>query len=174
MTAGTNCAWQVLYKNVNVLEIVDMSTWSLQPHVTVMLETGSEDTQEPVSEEPVSEELSSEDSSSEETEPEEPKVIDQIIEVQELDTTPLTGLVNTQATLSGMVKKAYKESGVSAETQGKKANVQGRNVTLTAKGIGVNTNIVTEIKADELTGGSNTAIANLKQLANADATDVTM
>ena len=113
MTAGTNCAWQVLYKNVNVLEIVDMSTWSLQPHVTVMLETGSEDTQEPVSEEPVSEELSSEDSSSEETEPEEPKVIDQIIEVQELDTTPLTGLVNTQATLSGMVKKAYKESGVS-------------------------------------------------------------
>ena len=67
-----------------------------------------------------------------------------------------------------------KESGVSAETQGKKANVQGRNVTLTAKGIGVNTNIVTEIKADELTGGSNTAIANLKQLANADATDVTM
>lgn len=67
-----------------------------------------------------------------------------------------------------------KESGVSAETQGKKANVQGRNVTLTAKGIGVNTNIVTEIKADELTGGSQTAIANLKQLANADATDVTM
>ncbi len=67
-----------------------------------------------------------------------------------------------------------KESGVSAETQGKAANVQGRNVTLTAKGIGVSSNELTEIKADKLMGGSETAIENLKQLANADAADVTM
>ena len=67
-----------------------------------------------------------------------------------------------------------KESGVSAETQGKAANVQGRNVTLTAQGIGVSSNELTEIKADKLMGGSETAIENLKQLANADAADVTM
>ena len=67
-----------------------------------------------------------------------------------------------------------KESGVSSETQLKKANVQGGNVTLVARGIGVNTKQTTEIRASEIGGGSEAAIANLKKLANADAADVTL
>ena len=67
-----------------------------------------------------------------------------------------------------------KESGVTTETQGKMANVQGKNVTLDAKGIGMNNGETTIIRADDLAGGSETAIANLKKLANADAVDVTM
>ena len=67
-----------------------------------------------------------------------------------------------------------KESGVTTETQGKMANVQGKNVTLDAKGIGLNSGETTIIRTDDLAGGSETAIANLKKLANADAVDVTM
>ena len=67
-----------------------------------------------------------------------------------------------------------KESGVTTETQGKIANVQGKNVTLNAQGIGMNSNKTTTILASDLTGGSEKAIANLKKLANADAADVTM
>ena len=67
-----------------------------------------------------------------------------------------------------------KETGVSAETQKKAANVQGRNVTLLAQGVGINTNKTTEISASELTGGTEASIAKMKQLANADATDVTI
>ena len=67
-----------------------------------------------------------------------------------------------------------KESGVSAETQTKTANVQGRNVTLVAQGIGVNTNQTTEISVSDLGGGTEASIAKMKQLANADAADVTM
>ena len=67
-----------------------------------------------------------------------------------------------------------KESGVSSETQLKKANVQGGNVTLVARGIGVNSKQTTEIRASEIGGGSEAAIANLKKLANADAADVTL
>ncbi|MBR1493546.1 MAG: hypothetical protein IJ601_00640, partial [Acidaminococcaceae bacterium] len=67
-----------------------------------------------------------------------------------------------------------KESGVSAETQNKVANVQGKNVTLVAKGIGLNTNQETVIKASELGGGTEASIAKMKQLSNADAADVTM
>ena len=104
MLAGTNCAWQVLYKSVNVLEIVDMSTWSLQPHVSVTVLVADEE--EPSSEEPSSEETS-------DTEPAQPEASGQVFEVQELDSTPLTGLVDTQATLTGAVKKAYSDSGVS-------------------------------------------------------------
>ena len=102
MLAGTNCAWQVLYKNVNVLEIVDMSTWSLQPHVSVSVLVANEE--EPSSEEPSSEETSSEETS--DTEPAQPETSGQVFEVQELHATPLTGLVNTQTTLAGAVKKA--------------------------------------------------------------------
>jgi len=67
-----------------------------------------------------------------------------------------------------------KESGVTAETQSKPANVQGRNVTLNARGVGMNQNTTTTILAEDITGGSDTAVANLKKLANADAADVTM
>jgi len=67
-----------------------------------------------------------------------------------------------------------KESGVTTETQGKAANVQGNNVTLNAKGIGLDSDTTTTILASEVGGGSDTAIANLKKLANADAADVTL
>ena len=67
-----------------------------------------------------------------------------------------------------------KESGVTTETQGKMANVQGKNVTLAAKGVGINSGGTTTILASDLIGGSDAAIANLKKLANADAADVTM
>ena len=67
-----------------------------------------------------------------------------------------------------------KESGVTTETQGKIANVQGKNVTLNAQGIGMNSGKTDIIQADDLIGGSETTIANLKKLANADAADVTM
>lgn len=67
-----------------------------------------------------------------------------------------------------------KESGVTTETQKKVANVQGKNVTLVAKGVGMLSNEKTEILFSDLGGGSDTAIANLKLLANADAEDVTL
>ena len=67
-----------------------------------------------------------------------------------------------------------KESGVTAETKGKVANVQGKNVTLVAQGIGTHSNKVTVIKTEDIAGGSPTAIANLKLLANADSADVTL
>ena len=67
-----------------------------------------------------------------------------------------------------------KESGVTAETQGKMANVQGKNVTLVAKGIGMNSGTTTTILASDLTDGSEKAISNMKLLANADAADVTI
>ena len=67
-----------------------------------------------------------------------------------------------------------KESGVSAETQSKVANVQGKNVTLAAKGVGMNTNQPTVINVSDLSGGSSESVKMLKQLANADAADVTM
>ena len=67
-----------------------------------------------------------------------------------------------------------KESGVTTETQKKVANVQGKNVTLAAKGVGMLSDEKTEILFSELGGGSDTAIANLKLLANADAEDVTL
>ena len=67
-----------------------------------------------------------------------------------------------------------KESGVSAETQNKVANVQGKNVTLEARGVGMNTNTPTVIKASDLGNGSTESVNTLKLLANADAADVTM
>ena len=67
-----------------------------------------------------------------------------------------------------------KESGVSSETQTKVANVQGRNVTLVANGVGINTNETTVIKASDLGGGTENSIAKMKLLSNADASDVTM
>ena len=67
-----------------------------------------------------------------------------------------------------------KETGVNSETQKKVANVQGRNVTLTAKGVGMYGDKKTTILARDISGGSDAAIANLKLLANADADDVTM
>lgn len=33
--AGTNAAWQILYKNLEVMTIVDETTWSLEPEITV-------------------------------------------------------------------------------------------------------------------------------------------
>ena len=67
-----------------------------------------------------------------------------------------------------------KESGVNAETQKKVANVMGKNVTLTAQGVGMHSDKTTTILAKDISGGSEAAIANLKLLANADAGDVTM
>ena len=67
-----------------------------------------------------------------------------------------------------------KESGVSAETQNKVANVQGKNVTLEARGVGMNTNTPTVIKASDLGNGSTESVNTLKLLASADAADVTM
>ncbi len=67
-----------------------------------------------------------------------------------------------------------KESGENAETQSKVANVQGKNITLVAKGIGLNTNEQTVIKASALVGGTDDAIANMKLLSQADSADVTM
>ena len=67
-----------------------------------------------------------------------------------------------------------KESGVTTETQKKVANVQGKNVTLVAKGVGMHSDETTTILYKDIAGSSDEAIANLKQLANADAEDVTM
>ena len=67
--AGTNAAWQVLYKGIDVMEIVDETRWSITPTIQVGEETVS--------------------------------------------STPLTGRVNTQATLSSVSKTAYQASGKS-------------------------------------------------------------
>lgn len=46
--AGTNAAWQVLYKNIRLMTIEDASTWELQPEITVTIpgEEGEEDKKE--------------------------------------------------------------------------------------------------------------------------------
>ena len=67
-----------------------------------------------------------------------------------------------------------KETGVSAETQNKKANIQGRNVTLAARGIGISEDRKTVIKVSELYDGSDEAIEKMQMLANVDAADVTL
>ena len=67
-----------------------------------------------------------------------------------------------------------KESGVTTETQRKVANVQGKDVTLIAKGVGTLSDETTEILYSDLAGGTDAAVANLKLLANADAEDVTV
>ncbi len=43
--AGTNAAWQVLYKNIKLMTVEDASTWELQPEITVTIpgEEGEED-----------------------------------------------------------------------------------------------------------------------------------
>lgn len=43
--AGTNAAWQVLYKNIKLMTVEDASTWELQPKITVTIpgEEGEED-----------------------------------------------------------------------------------------------------------------------------------
>ena len=67
-----------------------------------------------------------------------------------------------------------KETGVSAETQNKKANILGRNVTLAARGIGISEDQKTVIKVSELYDGSDEAIEKMQMLANVDAADVTL
>ena len=79
--AGVNIIWQVLYKDVNVMQITDMTHWELQPEVKVTLTDGEgEDAQETV----------------------------QTLGKEE-GLTPLTGLVNTYVQLNSMSKSLYDE-----------------------------------------------------------------
>lgn len=67
-----------------------------------------------------------------------------------------------------------KESGEAAVTESKQANIQGKNVTLSAASIGKTSEGSTTILVKDLAGSSETAVSNLKKLASADAADVTM
>lgn len=89
--AGTNAAWQVLYKNVDVSRIVNESTWKLTPKITVTK-------REPAPEEPENPEA-----------PEAPPTVT----TEERETTPLTGKVHTTASLNRVTKDVLKISGKS-------------------------------------------------------------
>ena len=67
-----------------------------------------------------------------------------------------------------------KESGETAVTESKQANIQGKNVNLYAASIGKTSEGSTTILAKDLVGSSETAVSNLKKLASADAADVIM
>ena len=67
-----------------------------------------------------------------------------------------------------------KESGETAVTESKQANIQGKNVNLYAASIGKTSEGNTTILAKDLVGSSETAVSNLKKLASADAADVIM
>ncbi len=77
---GTNVVWQVLYKNVDVMEIEDLSEWSLQPAITVNIKKDTE----------------------EETEEAE-------YEEQTQDVNPLKGCVDTYVSIHSAAKNAYYE-----------------------------------------------------------------
>lgn len=42
ITSGTNAAWQILYKNLNAMEIEDGTDWSLTPEITVTIPIAEE------------------------------------------------------------------------------------------------------------------------------------
>ena len=83
--AGTNAAWQVLYKNVDVSRIKNGTTWELTPQITVKKR---EDNPE---------------------QPGEPPVIAE----ETRETTPLTGVVNTTSVLNSVTKDVLNISGKS-------------------------------------------------------------
>lgn len=71
ITSGTNVAFQVLYKNLKIMEITDETEWSLQPSITVKPLNSDEETKE---------------------------------------TTPLTGVTDSQVWLSSVTKQPYQDS----------------------------------------------------------------
>ncbi len=82
--AGVNIIWQVLYKDVNVMQITDMTEWELQPEVSVTL---------------------TEEGEGEEEKPEE--IVQTLGKDEGL--TALTGLVNTYVQLNSVSKSLYNE-----------------------------------------------------------------
>lgn len=82
--AGTNAAWQVLYKNVDVSKIVNGTTWELTPQITVKKR---------------------------EENPEQPG--EPVVTEETRETTPLTGVVNTTSVLNGVTKDVLNISGKS-------------------------------------------------------------
>ena len=95
LPAASDNAWQVLYKDYNVMEIEDQFSWTIKPTVTALTtravkdpETG-EDMIDPETGETVTEK------------------VQETIDV----TTPLTGLVDTGIQLQQVSKNPYKEPG---------------------------------------------------------------
>ena len=73
--AGSNAAWQVLYKDLQIMEITDETSWKLQPQITVTIQPAEGSPEVPATE--------------------------------SRQTTPLTGQVDSTATLSSVTKQAY-------------------------------------------------------------------
>lgn len=86
--SGTNAAWQVLYKNQKLMNIVDETPWTLTPQISV--DTGA---QVPTENEPDPEPARSYE--------------DAVFE----DCTALTGKVNSSVNLTSVVKTPYNEPG---------------------------------------------------------------
>lgn len=92
--AGTNAAWQVLYKNLDVSKIVNESTWTLTPEITVIK-------RKPAPEVPENPEV-----------PEVPEV-PPIEKIETKTTTPLTGKIHTTSSLNRVTKDVLKIFGKS-------------------------------------------------------------
>lgn len=92
--AGTNAAWQVLYKYVDVSRIVNESTWTLTPEITVIK-------RKPAPEVPENPEV-----------PEVPEV-PPIEKTETKTTTPLTGKIHTTSSLNRVTKDVLKIFGKS-------------------------------------------------------------
>ncbi len=83
--AGTNAAWQVLYKNQKIMEIPDESTWELTPTITV--EVPNKDVDE--NGDPVEAEAT----------------------VESGETDPLTGRIDSKVDITQVTKQAYNMPG---------------------------------------------------------------
>ena len=93
--AGTNTAWQVLYKNLRLMDLIDESEWTLTPQVFVDEEAGTipEGEENPI----------------------EAKTYEQVMKEGKFDSShwmPLTGSINSSVSLTSVVKTPYTQSGV--------------------------------------------------------------
>lgn len=89
---GTNLMWQILYKDVKLMDIVDMSAWSLEPEITVY-GTKTVTVKGEEGEEEQEKEAADRDTTEDTRRPE-----------------PLTGIVDSYVELTGITKEAYKEN----------------------------------------------------------------
>lgn len=90
--SGSNAAWQVLYKNQKLMNIVDETPWTLTPQIRV--DTGAK---APTEEKP----------EGIEAKPYDPKTFEEEAETR----TSLTGRVDSSVSLTSIVKTSYSEPG---------------------------------------------------------------
>ncbi|HBA49865.1 MAG TPA: hypothetical protein DCZ91_19140, partial [Lachnospiraceae bacterium] len=88
ISSGTNAAWQVLYKNQKLMNIIDETPWTLTPGISV--DTNAK--------EPTAEETDG-------------TAVRSYGDAVYTDTTPLTGKVDSSVSITSVIKTPYSETG---------------------------------------------------------------